>query len=837
MKKIIIGLFTIFTANIFSQTYTPISVTGFNVDGVAETYPNALSSTSQALDLVSPSNSVMYTAAFGVSAGFGGGLPNSGTIVNGTKTYQLMPYNGNNTLFTPSGNVGILTLTTPAKFSNINLLVFSTEGASTINVTLNYTDLTTTNAGNFSVLDWFNGAGAMLSGFGRCKRVASGTTSSGLTTNPRFYPINISLSCANQQKYISSIKITGVSSNVAGGGPYVMAVSGASATAVTPTVAYVSSTLCQASAVVTPTITGTSGGTFSVSPSGLSINSSSGSINLGLSAVNNYTVTYYTTGACPFSTSYSLSVGNTPTISVSNATICNGDSALLTASTGANSYLWNTGATTPTIYVSPNSTTIYTVVGTTNGCSDTKTLSVNVDPGPVLTLTPSDTTICIGQSVQLGVSGATTYTWLPNNTNPINTVSPTISTVYSVSGTSNGCSSTKTVSVNVDAIPVLTLTPSNAVICIGDSVQLNVSGATNYTWQPSGSGTSTTVTPLSSTVYTVIGNAGVCTSIPQMVSVIVNPIPSVTIIPSPTIICTGQSSSLSTTTSIFGGTYTWFPNNQTNPSITESPLSNTSYTVVYSVNGCTTSAVSSISVNITPSVTVNSESICFGQSATLTATPSISGGLYSWTPLGQTTSSISDSPTNTSLYNVTYSLNGCSSTSTATITAIPVPPLLLLPSANPILPLESVTIVATSSVVGGSYVWNNGNTSQMISANPQNTATYCATLTTVQGCTNTACVDIVVNEESTLYIPNVFTPNGDGVNDIFYTLGTNISSFKLQIFNRWGSLIFSSDSITRGWDGKVGGDLVSNGVYVYVINAIGTDNVEHNKKGHITVFN
>lgn len=763
MKNFILCVNLLLAGNAIAQTYAPVSVTGFNIDAVAETFPNSLATTTQALDqVVAGGNSVMYNVAFGTAAGFTGGLPNSGTIANGTKSYQLMPYTSNNALFAPSGSSNTLTLATPSQYSSISLLVFSTEGSSNINVTLNYTDLTSSNAGGFSIQDWFNGTGAIITGIGRCKRVTSGVTNDGVPSNPRFYSIDINLPCANQLKNLSSITIAGISSNPAGGGPYVMAVSGASVNMTAPTLTYSSNVYCQTAASITPTITGASGGTYSVNPSGISINSGTGIINLGSSSVNNYTITYSTPGTCPLSANYSLAINASPTLAVSNTTICNGATVTLSAGNGATTYSWNTGATTSTISVSPTTTSFYTVTGTTSGCTDTKTVSVNVDAVPVITLTPTSTTLCGGQNTTLNASGAATYTWLP-----------------------------------------------------------------------SGSGTSSTLSPISTTIYTVIGSIGSCTSIPQTATINVNPIPTITLTPTSSSICSGQTTNITAATSVSGGTYAWLPNNQTTSSVSESPSSTTNYTVTYSVNGCTTSATSTIVVNTSPNVTINSVSVCAGESATITATPSLSGGNFVWSPNGEFTSSISDSPNSTSTYSVLYSLNGCTATATGSIIIHSNPLVTLFPSSNNVSSFESVTITATG---GSSYLWNTGQTGSLITVSPSLTTTYCATVTSSAGCLSKKCIEIIVENASTLYIPNVFTPNGDGVNDIYFIPSNNIKTYNLKIFNRWGQLLFSTTDPLKGWDGSFGGRTISDGVYVYIVYAVGNDDVIYNKTGHITVL-
>lgn len=694
MKKVIFTLLlSALVVRSFSQAFTPVSVTGFNLDAVAEAFPNSLATTTQALDqVVAGGNSVMYSAAFATAASFSGGLPNSGAIVNGLKSYQLMPYTGNNALFAPASSSNTLTLTTPASYSSVSFLVFSTEGSSSINLVINYTDLTSTNAGTFTVQDWFNGSGAIISGIGRCKRVASGVTNDGLPTNPRLYGIDVNLTCANQQKLISSITVNGVTSNPAGGGGYVLAISGVAANVTPPVVAYASNLFCQTGASATPTVTGATGGTFSSAPAGLSIISGSGIINMNASAPNTYTVTYTTTGTCSLITTYTLTVSPTPTISVTSPTVCWGSVATIAAS-GAASYVWSpaTGLNSTTgsfVNASVGSTSVYTVTGTTTA----------------------------------------------------------------------GCTAFNTTTVTVNSLP--TIVADNAAIC------------------------------------------------------------------------PGQTATLGSTVSIPGGTYTWLPNGETSSSITGSPSTATSYTVLYSVNGCSTSAVAGIAINPIPVLSVNSGSVCSGQPIVLNATANSTGGTYSWLPGGETSPAITTSPTTPSTYTVTYSLNGCSASAVSNVAINANPALILTPSVPSIAPLDEVSIVASG---GDSYVWSTGATGSSITVKPLETTTFCATLTTVYGCKSENCVEIVVKDESTLYVPNVFTPNGDGVNDIFYIPGYNLVSFDMKIYNRWGQLLFETTDPQQGWDGSYKGVIVP-GVYVFILKAKGTDNSDYKKTGHITLL-
>ena len=117
-------LFTLVSGTAFSQ-FSPVVVTGFNQDVVAETGTSSLTTTTTSLDGVTISNKVMYTVGFKTTNAFGGGgIPDNGIITDASGSYQMAAYNGNNSLVLGRGTSGALTLTTPAKFNAIRLLCF-----------------------------------------------------------------------------------------------------------------------------------------------------------------------------------------------------------------------------------------------------------------------------------------------------------------------------------------------------------------------------------------------------------------------------------------------------------------------------------------------------------------------------------------------------------------------------------------------------------------------------------------------------------------------------------------------------------------------------------------
>jgi gliding motility-associated-like protein len=144
---------------------------------------------------------------------------------------------------------------------------------------------------------------------------------------------------------------------------------------------------------------------------------------------------------------------------------------------------------------------------------------------------------------------------------------------------------------------------------------------------------------------------------------------------------------------------------------------------------------------------------------------------------------------------------------------------------------------------GISYVWDFGDGSPTdATQNPSHTyavagnynVVMTVSINNTQSCTLTLIV--VVENPSHLIIPNVFTPNGDGHNDIFMMDYMSIQSFSCLIFNRWGKKVYEWSDPATGWDGKLtSGGKAADGVYYYVIKAKGTDGVDYNEHGTVTL--
>ena len=209
--------------------------------------------------------------------------------------------------------------------------------------------------------------------------------------------------------------------------------------------------------------------------------------------------------------SYLVNLSPTVGTTITNATICTGQSTAITG-TGASTYSWQPGGLTgTTVNVSPAATTSYTVTGTAaNGCTKTAIRLVTVNTPPTVGTTITNATICSGKSTAITGTGASTYSWQPGGlTGTTVNFSPAATTTYTVTGTAaNGCTATAIRLVTVIASPTVGTTITNTTICLGQSTAITGTGASTYTWQPGGlSGTTVNVSPATTTTYTVTGTA------------------------------------------------------------------------------------------------------------------------------------------------------------------------------------------------------------------------------------------------------------------------------------------------------------------------------------------
>jgi PKD repeat protein len=299
-------------------------------------------------------------------------------------------------------------------------------------------------------------------------------------------------------------------------------------------------------------------------------------------------------GTCTNSSTGTVTVLPGANPSVSNSTICAGNPIVKTA-TGATTYTWFPGNVTGSSQTfSPSTTTTYTVIGTVGTCTGQTTFVITTTT--ILTgvsASPTSTTVCAGSPVAILASGATTYTWNPGNLSGASqTVSPAATTVYTVTGATGGCVGTATCIVNTTTVLAgVSASPTSTTVCVGSSVVVTGSGASTYTWNPGNlTGSTQTVSPGSTTVYTLTGKTGSCSGSATMVVNTTTVLSGVSISPNNVVLCAGQTTVLTASGAV---TYTW------NTSATTNTLLVTATSTVYTVTGKTGSCSGTANATIT----------------------------------------------------------------------------------------------------------------------------------------------------------------------------------------------------------------------------------------------
>ena len=425
--------------------------------------------------------------------------------------------------------------------------------------------------------------------------------------------------------------------------------------------------------------------------------------------------------------------------------ICVGQTMTLTTN-AASGYSWSTGNTTnSTIVVSPTVTTTYSVTGTsTQNCVTSAVITVTVNGGaPVLTLSASSNTVCLGQSATLTANGALSYTWTGGVSNGVG-FTPSVTQVYTVTG-QNGCgNTTSTINLGVGPIPVsIGVTPT--ISCSNQPVTLSATAAAvAYTWMPGNlTASNAIVSPSATTVYTITVSNGTCNGT-GTVNLSVNPVPTIGIVPSATNgICAGTSATL---TASGGISYTWTPVNSNNTSIIVTPTTTSGYSVAGSNSfGCVSGAYQVIQTVAAPNIQVSATSnyVCAGTQVSLTAT---GANTYTWANPVSNNNVVTITPSVGATYTVSGSnASGCTSFQTVFVDVF----------------IPTVTVAGTTVVCSGkaanitgngadTYQWNGASFSNGNSAtfNPTATTIYTVSTTTFSNgvtCPNTVTFQITVN--------------------------------------------------------------------------------------------
>jgi len=547
--------------------------------------------------------------------------------------------------------------------------------------------------------------------------------------------------------------------------------------------------------------------------------------------------------------------------------VCKGSSVQLNASS-ANTYKWNSSVylsdtTINNPIATPTNTTNFIVTGyNAQGCFDTDTVKVSVLNLPVISLT-NDTAICTSGSIMLHatVPGNNTYSWMPqtglSNPNIYNPVaSPLDSTKYFVTvADTNNCVSTDSVIVDVLPIPTVS-TINDTTTCSGDTIVLKTktTNATIFNWLPvteldnsnlEDPKAAATVT----TLYIITAGNGICSQ-KDSVLVSVLPLPVVSA-GNDTTVCGNASAQLSASGAV---SYKWNPlKGLSDPNIFN-PVATPGKTTIYYVTGTginfcknTDSVILNVQPNPVFTVTPKKASVCNGDSLLLTAS---GGDIYKWTP-AQTVLNPSDSLTNVfpsanTTYTVTITNSACKVTDSIT-TNITVKdlPIIAISKSNDIDCINfEAQLVATGGVgfkwSPATYITNTQINNPVVS--PPSDTWYKVKVKGENGCSSndSVLVKSTINSEAAAFIvPNAFTPNHDGLNDCFSVKYWGPADyFEMEIYDRWGYLVFRSGNINACWDGTINGKPQASGTYVYKISVSSkcSNNVVLHKKGTVVLI-
>jgi gliding motility-associated-like protein len=585
------------------------------------------------------------------------------------------------------------------------------------------------------------------------------------------------------------------------------------------------------------------------------------------------TTTYTVTAnadMCPGTESIVVTVVPIPIVDAgSNTSICENTSIDLTANcsncSGSETYEWDTGETTQVITVSPIVQTTYTVTITNQGCSDSADIVVSVMPAPTPSITGDTCANQTGAIYSTTNNPGNTYDWY------IDTIggtviaggqgTPSITVDWGNVGGGevivteidiNSCIGIDTFFAYVNPVPLII---GDDTVCSNETVSYSTTNnfGNSYNWiitggiVASGQGTSdiTITWGTDSTgivrVFETTGGVG-CTGV-DSISVFIKPSPTADA-GSDITICIDSSTIL--TASATGGispyTYEW-DGGETDSSITVTPATATTYIItVTGDNQCTDTDDVVVTVNDPQADAGTDQIVCLGDSTILTATGAGSGETYIWNTT-ETTASITVSPANATTYTVTVAdAIGCIDVDSVVIT-MGIQPVADF-SADPLIIISYSNVQFTDNSQNAIYwEWDFGDDSNDTVQNPLHTYTsdgiYTVTLivTSVDGCKDTLIkTEYIHVNAADIFIPSGFTPDDNGVNNIFSVRGAK--TWDMEIYNQWGLMIYEGIDLKypQGWDGTYKDEDQPVGNYVYIITATSMDDTEITEKGVVTLI-
>lgn len=500
---------------------------------------------------------------------------------------------------------------------------------------------------------------------------------------------------------------------------------------------------------------------------------------------------------CSKSDTINVNYVNAATVYLGSDTIlCQGDSLRLQPYLAGGTYLWSTGAADPAITIKASGD--YWLKVNNGVCTVSDTIQAVFNPRPAIGL-GNDTSVCEGQTLVLraGVTQAI-FSW--QDASASDTLTVATPGEYWLRETVNGCTVGDTVEVSYKSLPDIHL-GNDTALCAGQQLILDASGPSFRSWQWQDGTTGNKYTAASQGAYwtKVTGNNGCINT--DTINVSIVPLPDFTLGPD-TILCTGQQ--LKYDLSLPGASYRWSTGGQTGQQVISTAGR---YWLTVTQQGCSNTESVTLGYKPLPVIDLGKDtSLCEGQTRLLTPGPP--SYTYTWQDNSSGDSYLVKSP---GLYFVTADLSGCDQKDSVLIKYLYKPIFSL---GTDTMLCKGLMILLDPGISDVSFRWQDGSTGPTMEV----TEAGIYKLTATNQCGSHSEAVTIVEGSCKVTLPNAFTPNNDGHNDIFRLKYPGVVKiFRLMVFNRWGQLVYETADPYKGWNGRIKDVDAPTGNYVWMM--------------------
>ncbi|MEO8069354.1 MAG: gliding motility-associated C-terminal domain-containing protein [Flavobacteriales bacterium] len=488
----------------------------------------------------------------------------------------------------------------------------------------------------------------------------------------------------------------------------------------------------------------------------------------------------------------------------------------------------NTNAPTVTF----DSTMTYIVeVGDGVNCSAFDTVTVTVAFSSLTFI--ADSSLCQGQSMLIDAGfPSSDHAWSTGDTTQTITVNTAGAYTCTMTDTQLGCTVSFTTNVTVDPLPVVLLGPDTS-LCVGQNWLLDAGNpGSTFLWNTTAP-TQTISTTVGGTFSVLVTDANDCVN-GDTILIVFDPLPVINI--SDSIVCVSETLTLNAGNP--GSVYLWSPTGETTQTIDVTAATGTYSVVVTTPTICTDSAQATLVFIPFPVVDLGPDTaLCDTQQLTLDAGNDTCAFTWSTGANSQAITVFASDIIWVDVFN-----DYCVTRDSVNVVFNPLPNELTVDLVTICLDYPPHYAVLSGENPGNTYVWTpTGEITQVILA--EDYGWYMVHLTTPLNCSIQDSILVQEYCNSAIYVPNTFTPDGDGYNDIFFPNGWNIADLELRIFDRWGELIRDGSNGDAKWDGTYGGTASQDGVYVWKVKYRFYENAEktvigpeYEKTGHVTLL-